>query len=192
MSFVDGKRVHRFLIQNFYSFAPVDCGNTACRTCSLRIGGAHSQACSKRVHQIQAGPYRGGQAKTAMWCSGASHHCRLIESHIHPHHAITKGVISSGHGRVCQSAVFSVTRRPMASPDGLDEEVARILSHTPTFGERAVMSHTASPEVPEVWLPPSRQPSFTRTPAASDDEGGARVALRRPFSSEAGLYFSPD
>ncbi|CAK0786507.1 hypothetical protein CVIRNUC_009720 [Coccomyxa viridis] len=80
----------------------------------------------------------------------------------------------------------NVVFRPMASPDGLDEEVARILSHTPTFGERAVMSHTASPEDPEVWLPPSRQPSFTRTPAASDDEGGARVALRRPFSSEAG------
>ena len=53
------------------------------------------------------------------------------------------------------------------------------------------MSHTASPEDPEVWLPPSRQPSFTRTPVASDDEGGARVALRRPFSSEAGLLGQP-
>ena len=78
------------------------------------------------------------------------------------------------------------------SDAALDEEVARILSHTPTFGERAMVSHTASPEDPEVWLPPSRQPSFTRTPAASDDEGGSRLALRRPFSSEAGLYFCPD
>lgn len=53
------------------------------------------------------------------------------------------------------------------------------------------MSHTASPEDPEVWLPPSRQPSFTRAGAPSDDDIIAQLALRRPrSSSEAGACAS--
>lgn len=50
---------------------------------------------------------------------------------------------------------------------------------------RVVVSHTASPEDPEIWLPPSRQPSVTRAQAASDDES-FKQALRRPSSSEGG------
>ena len=48
-----------------------------------------------------------------------------------------------------------------------------------------VVSHTANPEDPEVWMPPSRQSSATRARGASDDET-FRQALRRPSSSEAG------
>lgn len=51
-----------------------------------------------------------------------------------------------------------------------------------------MQSHTASPEDPEVWLPPSRQSSFTRASAASDDDSAARLAPLRPRSSGTGAH----
>ena len=51
-----------------------------------------------------------------------------------------------------------------------------------------MLSHTASPEDPEVWLPPSRQSSFTRASAASDDDSAARLAPLRPRSSGTGAH----
>lgn len=54
---------------------------------------------------------------------------------------------------------------------------------------RVVVSHTVSPEDPEVWLPPSRQSSFTRVQALSDDET-FKQALRRSRSSEGGAQLT--
>ncbi len=70
----------------------------------------------------------------------------------------------------------SLSRRPIPSPGFLEADAA---------DAREVVSHTASPEDPEVWLPAARQPNFTRPQAVSDDES-FRQALRRPSSSKAG------
>ena len=58
--------------------------------------------------------------------------------------------------------------------------------HADMADARVAVSHTASPEDPEVWLPPSRQSSFTRAQELSDVES-FKQALRRPSSSEGGV-----